>query len=183
MVATKEPNLPVFDINNEKYKLILHPKSKGSAREWGLDRFGELIEALPEDEFHIIVTGTADEGKLMNDFIKRYSHRLTDLTGKLDLKELISVISLSDGLVAASTGPLHIAAALGINAIGIYPPIVPMHPGRWKPVGKKALHLVVNKTCNDCRKTSDCKCMREITPEQVKKLLQSTLKYKPKNIH
>ena len=35
-------------IYKDKFNLILHPKSKGSAREWGLKNFGNLIERLPK---------------------------------------------------------------------------------------------------------------------------------------
>ena len=73
----------------------------------------------------------------------------------------------ADALVAASTGPLHIAAALGKRAIGIYPPIKPMHPGRWAPVGENADYLVLNKVCADCRKEKKCHCMEEIKPKVI----------------
>jgi heptosyltransferase III len=71
-------------------------------------------------------------------------------------------------LVACSTGPLHIAAALGKKAIGIFPPIRPMHPQRWQPVGVQAQTLCVSKLCEACRKNMQCACIQEITPSQVK---------------
>jgi ADP-heptose:LPS heptosyltransferase len=76
-------------------------------------------------------------------------------------------------LVAASTGPLHLAAALGIYALGIYPPIRPMHPGRWAPVGEKAKVFVKEKDCEACRLSADCTCIREIRPQQLVDYLQS----------
>ena len=60
-----------------------------------------------------------------------------------------------------------------INAIGIYPPIRPMHPGRWAPVGKKAKVFVENKDCDACRQTGDCVCMRAIRPQALSEYLQS----------
>jgi len=67
---------------------------------------------------------------------------------------------------------LHIAAAFGKKAIGIYPPIKPMYPQRWAPIGKKADFLVINKNCNDCKKDGVCHCMQEITAEQVIRKLE-----------
>jgi len=84
---------------------------------------------------------------------------------------LISFINEIDGMVAASTGPLHIAAALGKYALGIYPPIKPMHPSRWAPLGKNADYLVINKNCNKCRKLDKCECIESIKPEDVKSKL------------
>jgi heptosyltransferase-3 len=161
-------------LSPDRFNLILHPKSRGSAREWGLDNFRQLIALLPRERFNIFLTGTAAEGKLLEPLRQEFPF-LTDLTGRLSLGELMSFIALADGLVAASTGPLHLAAALGISALGIYPPIRPMHPGRWAPVGKKAVVFVENRDCDACRKTGDCACMRAIRPQVLSEYLQSLL--------
>ena len=90
------------------------------------------------------------------------------MTGKMKLDELISFISKADGLVAASTGPLHIAAALGKHALGIYPPIRPMHAGRWGPLGIHAETIAPDKNCVACKSNpAACSCMNEITPRMV----------------
>jgi ADP-heptose:LPS heptosyltransferase len=165
---TKIPSLSTnLRPNPNHFNLILHPKSKGSAREWGLDNFSKLIDLLPEDNIRISVTGTKEEGDLMKDFLFHYRNRITDMTGKLSVAELLSYINSCDGLVAASTGPLHIAAALGKRAIGIYAPMRPIFPERWAPLGKNATFLVLDKKCDDCRGTGNCACIRAITPEEV----------------
>jgi len=152
-----------------RFNLIMHPKSKGSAREWGLDNFKKLIRLLPEAQFKIFITGTQEEGEMIKgSSLFAENPNVVDLTGKLTLSELVSVIYQADGLLAASTGPLHIAAALGKQVLGIYPPIHPMHPGRWAPVGKKASYLVLDKDCDDCRDNLECTCIKAISPEQVK---------------
>ncbi len=163
-------------IDKQKFNLILHPKSKGSAREWGLENFGRLIELLPKEKYKIFISGTEAEAQLMKSEILDKYDEVVDITGKFNLEEFISFISIADGLIAASTGPLHIAAALGKLAIGIYPPIKPMHPGRWKPIGENATFIVSEKKCNMCRKSSDCLCMKNITAEEVLEKLEQTLK-------
>ncbi|PLW93406.1 MAG: glycosyl transferase family 9 [Marinilabiliales bacterium] len=151
----------------KKKRIILHPGSKGSAREWGLDRFTELISLLPSEKYHIYLTGSEEEGQSFREELPLESNNLTDLTGKLSLSHLIAFIAGSDVLVAASTGPLHIAAATGIHAIGIFPPIRPIHPGRWAPLGEKAKVFVADKECNECSKTKECACMRGIESKEV----------------
>ncbi len=154
-------------IDKSKFNLILHPGSRGSAREWGIDRFAELIKLLPADKFKIFLTGTEKEGALFRSELAEPFPQVTDLSGKLSLSELIVFVQHCNALLAASTGPLHIAAALGIHAIGLYPPIRPMHPGRWAPIGKYTKVFVMDKECSDCRKTSQCACMREISAADV----------------
>lgn len=155
----------------ERFNLILHPRSRGSAREWGLDHFIQLIGLLPSERFKIFITGTAAEGRQLESLFQQCP-TVTDLTGKLTLLELMAFIATADGLVAASTGPLHLAAALGTYAVGIYPPMRPIHPGRWAPIGERSTVFVKDRNCNDCRKTMNCHCIREITPLEVKEFLE-----------
>ena len=164
----------LIDIN--KFNLILHPKSKGSAREWGEDNFNRLISLLPEDKFNIFITGTKQEGDLIREsIIEKNKDRIHDITGLFSLEEFISFIDKTDGLIAASTGPLHIASVLGKNALGLYPPIRPMHPGRWKPIGANTKVFCKEKECSQCRKENKCECMQSITPEEVAEYLNSLL--------
>jgi ADP-heptose:LPS heptosyltransferase len=156
-------------IDKTKFSLILHPKSKGSAREWGLDNFEKLAELLPAGRYQLFISGTAEDGKAMETFLK--NTKAIDLTGKLSLQQFIAFINACDGLVAASTGPLHIAAALGKRAVGLFAPMRPIHPGRWAPIGKRASFLAKDQDCSDCKNGKTCHCIREITPQRVKEEL------------
>jgi heptosyltransferase III len=153
-------------IDKTKFNIILHPKSKGSAREWGLDNFKALMELLPEQHYKIFISGTDQDSKQMQEFLR--NPKMCNITGKLSLQQFIAFISKCDGMIAASTGPLHIAAALNKKAIGLYAPMRPIHPGRWAPLGKKAVFLVENKNCQRCKHGGECFCMKAITPQQVK---------------
>ncbi|GAB6140306.1 glycosyltransferase family 9 protein [Methylosoma difficile] len=158
----------------DKFKLILHPKSRGSAREWNLAHYASLIKQLDPNQFQIFISGTAHEKAALEPLFAEIGERVTDLTGLMSLAEFIPFIAACDGLIACSTGPLHIAAALQKHAIGIYPPMKPIHPGRWQPVGKKAKVFVLEKSCNDCRKDKiHCPCMESIAPVAIKDYLQS----------
>lgn len=151
-----------------KFHLILHPKSQGSAREWGLENFAALARLLPAERFQIFVSGTEKEGDLLQPLLKELGDRVTDITGRMSLAQFMAFIRACDGLVAASTGPLHLAAAMGKRAIGIYPPIRPMHAGRWGPVGLKAVALTAAQSCDNCRKAPEqCSCMGSIRPSDV----------------
>ena len=151
-----------------KFHLILHPKSQGSAREWGIGNFQELINILDPSRYQIFISGTEAERLSLQPLVDACKGRVVDVIGKMDLNSFISFIAGCDGLVSASTGPLHIAAALGKRAIGIYPPIRPMHPGRWAPLGPKVIALALDKNCNDCRKDEGaCHCIREVRAQQV----------------
>lgn len=155
-------------LRKDRFRLILHPKSNVSAREWSLDHYKDLIRFLDNKKAQVLITGTKEEGERMQDWLKSLPNHVVNLAGALQLDELLTLIRECNGLVAASTGPLHLAAAMGKRTIGIYPPIRPMHPGRWAPLGNKAEFIVLEKSCSDCRSNpSSCYCMNQINAAQV----------------
>ena len=150
--------------------VILHPRSRGSAREWGLANYGQLARLLHRAGHRVFISGTAAEGEeLAGWLLENAGFLAADLTGRLSLPQFMAFIAAADGLVAGSTGPLHLAAALGRHALGLYPPIRPMHPGRWGPLGPHAGFLVFDKpNCAECRmQPAACTCIRAIEPAAV----------------
>lgn len=168
-IPTLRPELKQL-IDSTKFNLIIHPKSKGSAKEWGIENYNRLIKLAPTNQFKIFISGTEEEGKLIENQLEITSNCVS-LIGKMNLMDFIAFINAADGLVAASTGPLHIAAALSKTAIGLYSPKIPIHPGRWKPIGNKAHALVFDKNCESCKKSSACNCISKIDPQHVLDIL------------
>ncbi len=155
---------------SEKRKVILHPKSAGSAVEWGLEQYAKLIELLSPEKYEVFITGTEEEGKMIRNKLPLHLPHVHDTTGKFSLPQLIDFIAKADILVAASTGPLHIAAAMGKKVIGLYSPRRPIHPGRWAPIGLRAEALVFDPDCPICREGREaCLCLQRIDPKEVLK--------------
>ena len=160
-------------LDKTKFNLILHPKTRGEHIEWPAAHFAQLIQLLPQDQFHILVTGSQVEGdKVRQAMITPFSH-VIDLCDALTLEELEILIAHADGLIAASTGPVHLAANFGIHTLGLYAPIRPFHASRWGPMGKKVQTLCVQKQCEACQDLSPCRCITEITPQQVKAVIEN----------
>lgn len=166
-------------IDKGKYNLVLHPKSQGNGREWGLDNFVKLIHLLDIKKFKVFISGVEKERALLQQIFKEAGDKVTDITGLMNLSEFMSFIKACDGLIASGTGPIHLAAALGKDAFGIYPPIKPIHPGRWAPIGPAAQVFVVNKPCVDCKRNKmACHCMNEVDPLWLKDALNKAEKEK-----
>lgn len=170
-------------IDNDKYNLILHPKSQGNGREWGLENFIILVNLLQPDKFKIFISGVEKERALLAPIFNEAGDKVTDITGLMNLSEFMSFIAACDGLIASGTGPIHLASALGKDAFGIYPPIKPIDPGRWAPLGPKAHVFVLDKLCNDCKGNKmKCHCIHEVNPvwlaEDLYKSFEKKVKYK-----
>lgn len=163
-------------IFNGKLNIILHPLSKGSARNWGLANFAQLIELLPSDKFNIFVSGTESEGLAFRDLLVQPYTNVVDVSGKLSLEQFIALIYSADALIACSTGPLHLASAFDKLAVGLYAPIAPIFPARWAPIGKNVVVFSSSNTkCKRCAKGGRCACIEGLEPVQVADVLNSKL--------
>ena len=130
-------------LNPSKPNFIIHPKSQGSAQEWGMQNFATLVNQLAEAGKHqLILTGTQKEGEelmqtLFTHLTDAAKKELINTCGQLKLAELTELISRSQKIIANSTGPLHIGALYGLKTFGLFPAnnFRPMHAGRWSPLG------------------------------------------------
>lgn len=154
-------------LDPHKFNLILHPKTRGEHIEWLPEQFGTLIKFLSPEKFKIFITGSQKEGDQVREAMIAPFPHVVDLCGKISLDDLMQLIAKADGMICASTGPVHLAANFGIYTLGLYAPIRPFDAGRWGPVGAKAEVLAIQKNCEACRYHGKCKCITEITPQQV----------------
>lgn len=127
----------------DKFNVIFHIKSRGSAKEWKSTNYLALANLIASESINIVLTGTQAEGELIKEEIPEIFdlEHVTDTTGQLSLGQLVQLIEGSEGLLACSTGPLHIAGVSGTKCLGIYPSKRPMHPGRWSPLGRESQYL------------------------------------------
>jgi ADP-heptose:LPS heptosyltransferase len=134
-------------ISGAKPVVILHPGSGGSSARWPLEHFAALGNGLQADGCDLVVTGGPGEdheGHMIG------SMRRTPVfiaAGSGSIRELAAILSWADLVVANSTGPLHLAVALGVPTVSIYSSLPTRHPARWGPypayVEGDRLHRVV----------------------------------------
>ena len=160
-------------IKNNHRLVILHPGSGRSACDWSAKHFGVLGKLLSElPDVKVIIAGGENEQLLMNE-VKSYSGDLpVTLVNRLTLKEYAALLKHADLVIANSTGPIHIAAAVGVPVIGFYPQIKSMSAARWGPyTGQKTIFTPESKPvdCKKClhRKDKSCECMDSISPGEV----------------
>ncbi len=123
--------------SEDREGVILHPGSGGSAVDWPIEHYAVLAELLKAKGMNVYLTGTEQEGRHFRRFFS-FNEHIVDMSGKLALGELLDFIRQRKLLVACSTGPLHIAAASGIGALGLFIDQRPIGPDRWRPLGANA---------------------------------------------
>lgn len=151
------------NIDIKKPIIIIHPGSGGSAIDLPINKFIELIKLLLEkSDCEILITGNESEKDLCNKLT--IDSRIKNLAGNFSLSQLIALIDKSDILIANSTGPLHIAAALGKYVVGFYPKIKACSVKRWGPVTSKRFIYEPQIDCNNCnqKQCERLNCMNSI---------------------
>lgn len=152
--------------------VVLHPGSGGSAESWPMDQFIELYGALNQAGINVVISGSEDEGEACDKIAKAKGISLKKITGRTDLRTLAAVLSLSNVVVSNSTGPLHLAASLGTQVVGLYPSKKIMSPRRWGPLGDS--DIVMLPETAECRcPDKRCTCMETISIESVFKAITS----------
>ena len=147
-------------------RLIIHPFSQGSALNWTLDEYDALVGMIKDEPWEVVVTGTAKDAETLRQFKGKYLTTVPSVCGHFSLNQFIDYIGESRALLACSTGPLHIAAAMGIKAVGLYVDRRPIHPGRWSPIGAQVYVL---------KEADEGQNQILITPSEVATFLRTTM--------
>lgn len=159
--------LEANNIHPEDRFVIIHPGSGGSAVDLPVDKFKEIIKKLSDSDIYIILTGNKNEKKMCDELT--INEKVKNFAGLLTLEELLALISKSLLLVANSTGPLHIAAALGKQTFGFYPKIKSCSAQRWGPYTDKRFIYEPELNCRDCnrKQCEKLNCMNFININNV----------------
>ncbi len=98
--------------------VVLNPFSARESKRWPAEHYTALIDRLSRAGVHCVLIGSPADAPKANHILP--GTEFTNLVGETSLGELIALISLAKAHVGGDTGSTHIAAALGIPAIGLY---------------------------------------------------------------
>lgn len=116
----------------------IHPGSAGSTCNLPAQIYGELAaQILSRTPWSIIITGTQSEDSLLADWpgAVTTSPRLWNSMGKLNLRQLGAIIAQMRVFVCPSTGPLHLASAVGTPTVSPFCPAVTVNAKIWGNMG------------------------------------------------
>lgn len=159
--------------------IILHPGSGGSAREWSAENFGRLASRMAKSAgLKVVVTGGRGEQEKVSEVVRWAGGNATPIVGTLSIKEFAVLIESAKVFVSNSTGPLHLAVAMGTPVVGLFPQHTAMSAKRWGPYTTRKRVLVPDKPldCNSCFKNKQpCECMASVSVDAVEAATLSLL--------
>ncbi len=148
----------------------------GVSKRWPREQFEETARRLRREDPGVQLTILAGPKEVW------LAVRLHEETGKLhpvvgpdlDLADLVAVLAHHRVLVTNDSGPMHLAAAVGVRCAALFGPT---DPGRTAPAGEGHVVITRNRWCSPCFRRR-CplfhhKCMKEIGAEEVVKAVGS----------
>jgi len=101
------------------------------AKQWPVERFGELAKMLRGRGFDVVVNAVHKD-----DAIPLKVVEASDGAARMvvcNLSGLAALLRRTDLVVGGDTGPMHLAAMLGVPVVGLYGPTTPERNGPWGP--------------------------------------------------
>ncbi len=112
--------------------VVLNPGAGRPEKRWPAERFAELGRRLCRERVaRVVLVWGPGEADLAHRIVEE--HTGVVLAPPTDLRRLLAVLRRASVLVAADTGPLHVAAALGLPCVGLFGPTSSVRNG---PYGK-----------------------------------------------
>ncbi|RKY21672.1 MAG: hypothetical protein DRQ55_03600 [Planctomycetota bacterium] len=174
--------LETLGVPGEGSLVLINPNASDLCveRRWPAERFAQLVARFGDEIAHadrfIFIGAEADRGsvrEVLAGVPAQVAARCVDLAGRTSLLELSVLLSRAALLVTNDSGPLHLAAALGVPSVSLFGPET---PALYGPVGPRHLVFYAGYWCSPCLSVYNAKiamcngeneCMRHISLDDV----------------
>lgn len=157
---------------------LMVPGSAWKTKMWHFEGYRKVAEALIAKGLSVVVAGGPDEAEACQ--LTSEGIPVLNLAGKTSIGEMVWITKRAKVVICNDSMALHMASALKVPNVAIFCSTIPAFGfGPWKNraiVVEKELHC---RPCGrhgkrECPEGTEA-CMREITPEQVLKAVETLL--------
>jgi ADP-heptose:LPS heptosyltransferase len=184
-----EPTLPVAEkertaalarvaaLGAAQPRILVHPGGHFASQRWPAERFAEVIERLTESVGAACLVAW---GPLEEDLARRITGATPDALpiGPLSVRELVAVTSVVDLFLGNNSGPLHVAAALGVPTLSLAGPTDLRRFAPREPSARVLLRAVPCSPCGRARCWHHT-CLASIGPREVVEAARALLERAP----
>ncbi|WP_198401076.1 glycosyltransferase family 9 protein [Thiomicrospira microaerophila] len=139
-------------IGRSTKNIVICPAASNAERNWLPQHYAAIADWVASQGYQVYICGANTE--LEQRLAKAIEHHAQasclNLVGKSNLKQLLALIALADGVLAPDTGPAHMAVAVGTPVVGLYAHSNPARTGPYAYPGLvvDVYHLLLNKRHN-----------------------------------
>ncbi len=171
-------------ISPDKIFVGLHPGSKQSTKCWAPLKFARVADFLIKDfGVEVVLIGSYNEMDLSLQVSNLMKYKPIILNGKTTIRQLAALMSELKLFICNDSGPMHMAAAIGLPVVALFGPGQIAHWNCYQDSENVAI-IRHNVSCSPCQKMScqSNECMKLITVNEVygtaKKILEKKLEKK-----
>jgi ADP-heptose:LPS heptosyltransferase len=151
--------------------VMVAPGARWLTKRWPVGAFADVLnQAFRETGGTAVLVGAADDIGLSADLSARLLGPVVDYTGKTGIARMVAVLRRADVMLSNDTGPLHVAAALGVPCVAPYLCTKPVLHGPYPAHGQAVRGIPTGVPCagsylRQC--PYKLECMGELTPDKV----------------
>ncbi|TAM83577.1 MAG: lipopolysaccharide heptosyltransferase II [Acidobacteria bacterium] len=149
----------------------------GPAKRWLLDRYADLadrlIGALNAD---VLIFGSPAEKPLAEEIAHGMSHTPVIMTGETTLRQLMALLVQCRLVITNDSGPMHLAAAMGLPLVAIFGSTDETATGPVSPLARVVRHPVACSPCGLRVCPIDFRCMKGVTVDHVHRIALGLIK-------
>jgi ADP-heptose:LPS heptosyltransferase len=155
----------------------INPGGDRKNRRWSPDGYAAVADRLAEGVgARIVLLGGPSETAIAKTVESMMQNEPINLSGRLNLDDLTYVISRLDLLITNDSGPMHVAAALGVPLVAVFGP---EDPARLGPYTDPRLFRIVSGfvPCSPCKKSTcdSLLCLDAVSPDEVLQKCESLM--------
>jgi lipopolysaccharide heptosyltransferase I len=154
--------------------VILHPGARWITKLWPLAHWREVARGLLGQGCALAVTGGAADQEMAEHILEGLTGPALNLAGRTTLPEMLGWLRQAALAVTTDTGPMHLAAALGIPVVALFGPTSPWRTG---PFGEGHQVLRLEVPCSPCfqRCCPEPRCLGDISSGLVLEACEKVL--------
>ncbi|WP_425616851.1 glycosyltransferase family 9 protein [Anatilimnocola sp. NA78] len=146
---------------------VINPGAGWDSKLWPAERYAAIAHHLHREHgLPSLVVYAGGREKTWAEQIVAGSHGGARLAPNTSLPELAALLRHARLFVGSDTGPLHLAAAVGVPCVGVYGPTPPTECGPYGPGHRTVQTYLQSGTCRERRKAENI-AMQAVTVEQV----------------
>lgn len=147
--------------------LAINMGGKVAKNDWGIGNWLHLLQALSASQpaLGLLIVGAAEDNERAQQIAQVWQGSVVNGCGQLSPRESAAAMEGAALFIGHDSGPMHLAAAMGVKCIGLFGDNNP--PAKWHPFGQgnTAIH--------------DMRGVTLITVEQVLSTAQAMLRARP----
>ncbi|MEW5758592.1 MAG: lipopolysaccharide heptosyltransferase II [Candidatus Omnitrophota bacterium] len=164
-------------INNNEDFILINAGGNWENKRWDYKKFAELSDRIIDElKLKVVISGALKDKQLVSNIQNLTKNKIISICGKTNISELASLMKMAKIVVSSDSGPMHLAASIGVKVIALFGPTSPLITGPY-PLGKHII-LQQNVGCKTPCYVGGCsniRCMDAISVSEVLKNIKDAI--------